>query len=461
MKTVSFFRSMAFTMAILAVLAVLAGCGGDDISFAPEAGTDGGADATRPRDGTVSDSPTSDITPDVGQDTKPETEAGPVPQRVLVTSQNTSSSELVAIDVATGKIDGNLVYPGFGTTDAHSSLFPFVLEQQNNVVGRLDAHRPWVIDSSWSVLLHDGVDGGFLYTDPYAAVIGAGDKTYVLRYNRNQIAVINALQTVDAGPPLSTIDLSSLVQAGGDGAVEMTAGVYVAASNMLYVVLGNLDQNTFTDGDLLCTGTTSTVVGIDTTTDKIKSLGGTGPGGAIALKGFNPAFNGVVYDSATAGGRILIFEAGCNLPGATADAGPGAITKRGVEAVNLSDGSTTVLLDTAASPEFASGGGYPDGFVYIDATHAILGFDFTGFEVYNWDPTSTTLGKLIPNAPDAFVSDGAGNLLGTLTTFGDGGSSSTSVVKVDIATGKSTTLNASPFTTPGGFVGGVDLWPHL
>jgi hypothetical protein len=437
--------------------AILIGCGGDDVTLAPEAGADGGGDA-HPRDGTVGDGPTSDITSDVAKEATSDADAALGPQRVLVTSQGSDTSELVAVNVAMHTVDGTLSYPGFGTTDAHSKVFPFVLEQENNIVGRLDALRPWIVDSSWNVLLKDGIDGGFPYTDPFAAVVGAGDTTYVLRYNRNDIAVINALQMVDAGKPLHTIDLSSLVQAGGDGAVEMTGGVYVAAKNLVYVVLGNINQNTVLPPtyDLLCTDTTSTVIGIDTTKNAVANLGGSGPGGSIPLKGFDPVIDGIVYDEMN--NRLLILEAGCNKPGTSVDAGPGPVLKRGVEAVNLADLTTTILIDTSSM--FASGSGYPSGIVYISPTQAVLGFDFTGSEVYNWNPTSSTLGSLIPNAPDLFTYDGAGNLLGTSTTENDAGSI-TSVVSVDIATGKSTTLSANPFGDAGaGIIGGVDVWPH-
>jgi hypothetical protein len=441
------------SMAIAMV--VLTGCEGDDITFAPEAGTDAG-DAGPLKDGTVHESGGGDATGDVAHDAIADADAGAVPQRVLVTQNNSSTSELVAVNVATHKIDGTLTFTGdLGTTDAHSKLFPFLLEQSNNIVARLDAVTPWVIDSSWNV--NEKLEGGYPYTDPYAAVVAAAGSTYVLLYNRNEIVVLNDLQTVEAGPPLSTIDLSSLVQAKGDGTVEATAGVFVAASSTLYVVLANINQNTVAPPsyDLLCTGTTSTVLGIDTKSNKIKDLGGTGPGGAIALKGFDPVFDGLVYDQANE--RLLILEAGCNSPGDAGDGGPGPIAQRGVEAVHLSDGSTSILIDTGAA--FPTGAGYPSGIVYMTDTSAVLGFDYTGSEVYAWNPMTTTLGAPIKNAPDQFTYDGAGNLLGTSTTYDDGGST-TNVIKTNIATSTQTVLYTQPFTTPGGIIGGVDVWPH-
>jgi hypothetical protein len=34
------------------------------------------------------------------------------------------------------------------------------------------------------------------------------------------------------------------------------------------------------------------------------------------------------------------------------------------------------------------------------------------------------------------------------------------VVKVNIAKGTSTLLQSNPFTNNGGYLGGVDVWPH-
>jgi len=451
-------KRIDFRLSLLLGGAVLAGCGGDDITFAPDSGPPPGGEGGTKKDSAV-DVTTKDVAKDVAKDHKAEAEAGPTPQRVLVTTNNSSSSELIAVNVATKAVDGRLTFPGdLGTTDARNPFFPFLLEQANNVVARLDPVFPWLVDSSWNILLKDGIDGGYPYTDPVAAVIGAGGKAYVLRYNRNDIAVVQTTQTVDAAPPVAKIDLSTLLQKNDtDGTVEMTAGVFIASTHTLYVVLGNIDQHTVAPPsyDLLCTGTTSTVIAIDTTTDKLMSIG-TGPGNSIALTGFDPVFYGTVYDAKN--NRLLIAEAGCNLP-PKGDAGPGALFHRGVEEVDLATGTTKILLDTSKGV-FPAGTGYPTSFVYIDADLAVLGFDASGSSVYRWNPTKSHLLLKIPNAPDTFAYDGAGNLLGTVTTYGDGGSSSTSVVSVAIGTGNQTQLTTpDPFTIPGGFIGGVDVWP--
>jgi hypothetical protein len=431
-------RMIPWASAVALAAAFLQGCASDDATFPPQATVDGGKDGTGP-----------------------DADAGPVPQRVLVTADNSKTSELVAIDVATGTVDGTLTFSGaLGTTYAYDQPFPFLLEQSTSVVARLDSAQPWLIDSSWNVKLDDAVDGGYPYADPIAVIVGGGGKAYVLRYDRNDIAVIEPSQAEDAGAPATTIDLSGLVQKNdADGIVEMTTGIYVAGKNMLYVVLENIDENDASANGLYlyCADTVSTIVGIDTTTDTIMDLGGKGPKGSIALKGYNPVPGGLAYDAA--GNRILLFEEGCYaMP--TGDASAGARSKGGVEAVSLVDLSTTMLLDS--SDDFPLGQGYPSGIVYVGPSDAVLGFDFTGSETRHWNPTQNKLGADIPNAPDYFAYDGTGNLVGTLTTFSDAGTPSTSVISVAISTGKSTTLHPSDglFALSGGYIGGVDVWPH-
>jgi hypothetical protein len=123
--------------------------------------------------------------------------------------------------------------------------------------------------------------------------------------------------------------------------------------------------------------------------------------------------------------------------------------KREVESVDLSTGTATELLDLTSQA-------FPGSLTYIDAHHAIVELD----TAYQWDPTTTTLGAAIPNAPDAFVYDGVGNLLGVSGSYAaDGGFEGYSVVSVTVPGGTVTTLGSNPFTLTGGFLGGVALWP--
>jgi hypothetical protein len=306
------------------------------------------------------------------------------------------------------------------------------------------------------VALDDAVDGGASYSDPQAVVVTAGSKAYVLRYTRNEIAVIDPSQMVDGGVPTNSIDLSSMVQAADqDGYVEMTAGAYLASTGILYVLLGNIDKDDVAgDGyTQLCAATKATLIGIDTTTDMPVALPGGNASGAIELGGYDPQFGGgLAYDAAN--GRFLVLDDGCNAP--EPDAGAGPIQQRRIEAIALATGAVTTLLDADAM-------GFPGAFAYVDATHAFVQFsapDFSSTSTYAWDPTQTTIGAAVPNAPDSWVYDGAGNLLGVTTVYATDGGSELDVVSVQASDGTSTTLGVNPFTLTGGFLGGVDLWPH-
>jgi hypothetical protein len=367
---------------------------------------------------------------------------------------NTQTSELVALNVATHAVDGRLTYAGkLGTTYARGDE-PWLLEQRADLVAKLDRQAPWRIVSSWNVALGDRTDGGDPYADPYAVVVPAGNKGYVLRYTRNAIAVIDPSQTVDGGAPVKTIDLGSLVQsADGDGLVDMTTGFYVASRHMLYVLLANIDKSLVSsDGfTILCAATTETLVGIDVTTDQVTSLGGTGVGGGIALTGYNPAIavSGVALAYDAANDRAIVVHAGCNAP--AGDGGVGALQKRVIEGVALATGQVTTLLDANAL-------GYPGSFAYVGPHDALVGF---GSDVFRWDPAQTTIGAKLAAPPDAyaFVYDGTGALLGTRTNFLADGGSSTDVVKVPLDdAGVPATLATNPFTDNTGFVGGVELW---
>ena len=107
------------------------------------------------------------------------------------------------------------------------------------------------------------------------------------------------------------------------------------------------------------------------------------------------------------------------------------------------------MLDLTAS-------GFPYILTYIDAHDAVVATDQT----YAWDPTTTTLGPALANAPESFVSDGAGNLLGMNTDYdADGGVTGYDVVSMALADGTVTTLGTFQFTLTSGFPGGVTLWP--
>jgi hypothetical protein len=273
-------------------------------------------------------------------------------------------------------------------------------------------------------------------------VQGPSNKAYVLSFNSNKIAVLDTTQNLDSGAPLKTIDLASqLDPLDLDGHVDMAAAVYVASKQRLYVVLGNFDLTKTpaiqTSPFTPCQAAKPKLVAIDTATDTVV-------GSPILLDGYNPLFGGMIYDGDR--DRLLGVQAGCNVDHPL-DAGKGPLLRREVDEVVLGTGATTRVLDLVTK-------GYPSGLAVLDAKNVVLGFDF-GFEARSWDVTTAALGAQIPNAPDTFVYDGKGNLLGTKTDyFADGGSAS-SIVSVRVDDGGLTTLGAVPFTDTG-YLGGVD-----
>ena len=456
----SWFGLVALGCSVTTVAGI--GACGSSSSGSPGTSTDGGTDATEEKIVTF-DGPTPvDAGKDADAAAPPsdagDAEAGPTPSRLLLSYDPLAGtqSELVAFGLQSKAVDGHLVYGDPLGAAYVGTTAPWLLEQSTDIVARLDAEQPWVIDSTWNVAMGDLTDAGYAqaYSDPQAVLVGAGTKAYVLRYNRNLIGIIDTSTVADGGLTVGTpIDLSSEVQAGGDGYVQPVAGVYVAAQQRVYVLLGNINRNAVVDNGfvLLCASTTPTVVAIDTTTDTLVDLNGAAPGHGWPLVGFSPilAPAALAYDPQTGpSGRLLVLDAGCNV--AEADGGVGALVKREVESVDLSTGAALGLLDLTAQQ-------FPQGLTYIDATHAIVQLD----TAYTWDPTTTLLGPAIPNAPDSFTYDGAGNLLGVTADYGaDGGLEGYDVVSVAVPAGTVTKLGQNPFTLTGGYVAGVALWPR-
>ena len=444
--------SIVTALLVSASAALLVACGDDTIeapaAAGPDAsiGPDGGGFENAALDGDTS----ADSTLDGGDG------ARPPPARLLLTASTPGQGELAVFGLGSRSVEGRLDFSGVGTTTITGSS-PWLLEPSSDRVARLDPLQPWLARSTWNVALGDAPDGGDAgfaspSSDPVAIVVGAGTNAYVLRYGRNLVAVIDTSQDVDAGPPSTSIDLSSQVQAGGDGFVEMTAGYFDPQSGRLYVLLGNVDREgaASAGGARPCTPTHPAVIAIDTATDTVVSPGGDGGGAPVgyALSGYDPPVgpSPMVYDPAN--NRLLVIERGCTLP---ADGGAGVITRRGVEAVSLADGTVTLLLDLSSEAE-------PHALFYLDPHHVVLQLGAATL----WDPSSTALGPAIAGAPSAFDIDGQGDLVGVRPELAlDGGVAGWSVVSVSVGDGGATVLGQSPFSLAGGVpaVTGARLWP--
>lgn len=418
-----------------------AGCGDDEI-FRDEdagAGTDG---ATATPDGS---SERTDAAVDAGSACGDTTGA---PPRALLSINNATTSELVAFNLETRTVDGRLTYPGFIGLTSSLGSDPYLLEQAADVVAKLDARQPWKVVSTWNV----GDDAGVGYSDPTAMVVPTCEKGYVVRFKRNKIAVLDTSKPVDGGAPVKTIDLSGLLQsADKDGLVDMIAATWVPARKRLYVLLGNIDlKKVAADGyTALCADTTPTLVAIDTQTDEIVSLGGSGPGGGIALAGYNPPLGTSLWYDAVRD-RFLVLSAGCNT--ALGDGGAGAVQRRRIEEVDVATGQVRTLLSLDKQD-------FPMGFTYVDTTRAAVAFFG---QSYFWNPEKNELGPAIKGTLDFFAADGKGNLVGTRGTTFPNGDAGIEVWRIPFGDGGAAgeKLGENPFTDNSGFVSNVEIWPR-
>jgi hypothetical protein len=416
-------------------------CTGDDITLGPDTGP-----------------PKADATVDQASGGDGGVDASPGP-RILMTNDGVTAGELVAFNTQSAQVDGRFPTPGFAYVQ-QSGADLFVLETGQDLVYLLDPASPWTATSSWNVALNDAIDGGETYADPIQVVEVAPNKAYVLRYNRNLIAIIDPTQTVDAGVPTNTVDLSSLQQANDpEGFVGVSGAVFDASKNLLYVALANVNlADVAPDGyTQLCGNTVSTLIAINTMTDALVNLSDAGPGGSVVLNGFGPQsgiLGGLVLD--LVGNRVLVFSAGCNA--AETDGGLGPMSGRLIEAVDLTAYTTQTLLD-------ANDQQYPGNFAYIDGAHAIVQFGFAPYATtYTWIPTQPTLGPALAVTPDLFAYDPLGQrILGPQSTFAaDGGTGPMNVIADPINSfdgGGVIVYGQNPFLEPGGYLGSVVYVP--
>jgi len=366
-----------------------------------------------------------------------------------------TNTEYSAFNVAAGTVQGNFHYAQ-GGVNVSTNTTPWVLEQNNQLVLRMDPNQPWKATSSWSVANVPNESSYGNNTDSFA-VAEVGTKAYVLGYGSNYIAVLDTSTTYDAGAPIKTIPL--VADADASAELEGIALAYDATQGKVWVVLGNSNSP---DYPPLCAPEYHPfVVAIDTTSDDVVS------GLKYTLQGYgtNNTTNAVVFDSVN--DRLLIATEGCSDPVEASDGSvsAGAFDEAYIEQISLGAG-----VDAGADSEILltlSPSNYPTALVYVDETHA---FVQTGNgPTYAWNPTQPALGAPIPNAPDTFVWDGQGHLLGPQSTLlPDDAGVSFAVVAVNPVDGGLTTLATNPFTpAPSNpFIPyqqaweSVDIWPH-
>ncbi len=355
-----FWVSCALVVSSSSVL--VTACSGDDV-------TEGPADSGSAIDGSIRGSDGSFLTDSSAPtDGAVMTDAGVSrPPWTLLSINYKSESDLTAFSLDAGAVDGVLTYPaniGFAST---TPTGPWLLEQSNDIVTKLDPSAPWRGGPSWNVRGSDGFDGGMPYADPYQVVIGPAGKAYVPRFNRNGIAVIDTTQSGVASAPMKIIDLSKYLDATDeDGVVDMVGAAYVSTQHRLYVLLGTFDLY-LTDPVgyyTICGAFHSKIVAIDTDTDALVSPvdGGSGDTDAVTLSGYNAT---VLVPDLTRN-RLLAINAGCNDQGVVDSGVPGALRMREVDALDITTGLATQALDLTSS-------GFPSTVAPIDANTIAFG----------------------------------------------------------------------------------------
>lgn len=441
-------RLLAATFLLTPAALALWACTGDDDVYRP---TDAGS---------------FDVQVGADQSTQPPADSGPAalacgdaggtPPRVFIVQGKPRGSELAVVNVQTKTVDGRLAFDGgYGVTSSLGTD-PYLLGGESDLVQRLDAREPWKVVGTWNVHGDEPVaDGGDQNANPVAVVQTSCSKAYVLRFNRDRIAVIDPSRPGGAGAsatPTSYIDLAGLKQPGDPNFIEMTSAVYVPSKKKVFVLLGNADlTRTQTAGGftkLLCASLKPSIIAIDVDTDKVVSLGGTGPGGGILLDGYNPPLGTpLIYDAAF--DRLLVLNAGCN--DALGDGGAGGIVRRRVEQVDLATGAVKTLLPLDAM-------GFPSSLAFVDGSHAAVAFYFDG---YHWDPRTTTVGDPILPGIDIVANDGRGAFVGSRAVFlPDGAAGPLQVLAVPTTDAGTSVILENPFSTPGGYVAGLEAWPH-
>jgi hypothetical protein len=349
-------------------------------------------------------------------------DAGATAELLLaVATDYVQKSELAAVNLGTRGVrratfgDGDAV-------PAASGGMGFVLERTNDKVHVLDAAG----NVARSIDLHGAASGA-----------SATQKAYVLLYATNRIAVVD----LDAGRVAQYIDLSALHAAGDmDGAVDMDDIVYDPASARAYVALGRIDRTTILPPsfELACPSWKGLVVGIDTTTDTLVDVNGSAAGQAAELSLVSPS--GLHLDSEQE--RLLVLQSGCFR---TADAGSERVGY-GVEAVNLTNGATEVLL----APDT---GDFLNRLVPVGGGQALINsFDAVYEEHWHrWTLTSGALGTELTEVPAMPSYDGAGALLGIAL------GTTPEVVRYVLQDGATTTVVSDPWSESFPAVGGTAL----
>jgi hypothetical protein len=317
------------------------------------------------------------------------------------------TSEIVSITLASGAVGKSTTFEASDVVATSSAGVGFAIERGNDQVHLLDAGK---ISTSFD--LKD------LGTDKAPV----DSKAYVPVLNQNLIVILDLTE----GKVSRRIDLNEFSAASdSDHSAEIAEGVYDPTNKVAYFLLQRIDIPSYDkDGHLPCTTTPALVVGIDTETDKVVDLNGDAEGKALELELVNPRSLSVNSD----GTALYLLADGC-YEGSKK-------THRGVEVVDLTDGTSTVVYEADGSDSL--GNNYLSKMILTGGADALIeSFDDEFTTHWTKLEIGGALGAELENVPQAVSFDGT-DLLGVEVTGSVG-----KVVRYDLSTESSTTVSAT------------------
>jgi hypothetical protein len=338
---------------------------------------------------------------------------GPAPaehtQLLVGGTDYATQGEIVSITLGTGAVGKGETYADGDTAAVSSAGVGFAIERKNDKVHLLDGGK---ISTTFD-LKEVGTDKA-----------PVDSKAYVPVLNQSLIVILDLTK----GTVSRRIDLNEYNAPGdSDHSADVAEGVYDPTNEIAYFLLQRIDRNSYdANFNLPCSKNPGLIVGIDTKTDQVVDLNGNHPGKAIELKLVNPRSLSVNGD----GTALYMLADGC-YEGAKK-------TSRGVEVVDLTDGTTTVVYEADGSDSLANY--YLSSMILTGGEDALIASFHDDDFLTHWtkfELTAGTLGAELVGVPDAVSFDGT-DLLGVKVTDNVG-----KVVRYKLATQTSTTVSAT------------------
>ncbi|MEI9948982.1 MAG: hypothetical protein WDO74_08355 [Pseudomonadota bacterium] len=317
--------------------------------------------------------------------------------------------EIVSVTLGSGTVGASTTYDDSDLLATSSAGIGFAIERTNDKVHRLNGGN---------------IGTTFDLKDPGTDTAPVSNKAYVPLLNQSLIAILDLTQ----GKVSRRIDLNKYNAKGdSDHSAEIAEGVYDPAHKIVYFLLQRIDLKSYdADYHLPCSTSPGLIVGISTETDKVVDLNGAAKGEAIELELVNQRSLSINDDGST----LYLLAEGC-YEGTQK-------THRGVEVVDLTEGTSTVAYSATGSDSLGS---------YYLSSMILTGGEDALIESYHDDDYKThwtklklaagTLGAELANVPDAVSFDGT-DLLGVQVTGSTG-----KVVRYKLATETSTVISAT------------------